>query len=77
MTQLANHYLNEDIKIEYQKSLFSMKAILKSSEVDDSRPTIIKMSNERPKLLSVFSGKINTIYEYLVLQKEWVCVKLI
>jgi hypothetical protein len=63
MSQLAKSYLNDDVDIVYHESLFSMKAILKSSEVDDSRPTIIKISNDKPKFISVFSGKINTIYD--------------
>ncbi|WP_150465678.1 FAD-dependent oxidoreductase [Francisella sp. SYW-2] len=63
MNQLAKSYLNDDIKISYHKSLFSVKAILATSEVDDSRPTIIRLSNDSPKFLSVFSGKINTIYD--------------
>lgn len=36
---------------------------LKTSEHDDSRPTIIKIHNESPKLMSVFSGKVSTIYD--------------
>ena len=63
MYKLAKNYLNDDIDIYYNQSLFSMKAILAASEVDDSRPTVVKFSNEEPKFLSVFSGKINTIYD--------------
>lgn len=40
-----------------------MKPILKSSEVDDSRPTAIKVLSERPTFISVLSGKINTVYD--------------
>ena len=53
----------------YEKSLFSMKPILKASEVDDSRPTAIRINHDRPRMVSVLSGKINTVYdldEYLV-----------
>jgi hypothetical protein len=63
MYKLAKKYLTDDIEIYYQQSLFSMKAILKTSETDDSRPTIIKFSNTSPRFLSIFSGKINTIYD--------------
>jgi hypothetical protein len=63
MLKLAKNYFNDDIEIQYQQSLFSMKAILLASEVDDSRPTIVKFANSDPKFLSVFSGKINTIYD--------------
>ena len=44
-------------------SLFSMKPILKASEIDDSRPTVVRVLNESPKLVSVLSGKINTVYD--------------
>ena len=51
-----------------------MKPILKSSEVDDSRPTAIKVHSggkdkDGPVFISVLSGKINTVYdldEYLI-----------
>ena len=46
-----------------------MKPILKSSEVDDSRPTTIRVSSKNPTFVSVLSGKINTVYDldaYLV-----------
>jgi hypothetical protein len=63
MNQIAKKYLNLDIKIEYVKSLFTLKSILKASEIDDSRPTLIRQYSEKPWFYSVFSGKINTIYD--------------
>ncbi len=63
MKGLANKYLKDSIKIEYRKSLFSVKPILKTSEIDDSRPTVIKIHSENPTFVSVLSGKINTIYD--------------
>lgn len=63
MSKLANKYIKDDYKFQYHKSLFSMKPVLKSSEVDDSRPTVIKVSNESPKFVSVLSGKVNTVYD--------------
>lgn len=63
MGQLARKYLHESLQFEYVKSLFSMKPILKASELDDSRPTVIKIISEVPKFVSVLSGKINTIYD--------------
>lgn len=63
MYSLAKKYLREDFEIEYVSSLFSIKPILKESEVDDSRPTIIKVHSESPKFVSVLSGKINTVYD--------------
>jgi hypothetical protein len=63
MYALAKKYLNEDITIEYVESLFSIKPILQESEIDDSRPTVIKEFSNTPKFISVLSGKINTVYD--------------
>lgn len=63
MSHLADKYLKSEYGYTYVKSLYSMKPILKSSEVDDSRPTaIVEMSNS-PVFISVLSGKINTVYD--------------
>lgn len=63
MSRLAGKYLNDELGISYRSSLFSMKPILKSSEVDDSRPTCIKVHSTNPTFISVLSGKINTVYD--------------
>lgn len=63
MSHLADKYMKEEYKYTYKESLFSMKPILKSSEVDDSRPTAIRVLNEEPTFISVLSGKINTVYD--------------
>ena len=63
MSHLARKYLLDKYDFSYRKSLFSIKPILLSSEVDDSRPTVIRKSSDSPKFVSVLSGKINTIYD--------------
>ena len=63
MSRLARSYLKDEYVFNYVKSLFSMKPILKTSEVDDSRPTVIKAFSKKPTFVSVLSGKINTIYD--------------
>ena len=63
MSQLARKYLKEEYGFAYHSSLFSMKPILKASEIDDSRPTVVRVMNDEPKLVSVRSGKINTVYD--------------
>lgn len=63
MNQLAKKYLNSDIKFEYDSSLYAVKTVMYSAEVDDSRPTVIKKSSENPQFISVLSGKFNTIYD--------------
>ena len=63
MDHLARKYLKDEYAYRYVDSLFSMKPILKASEVDDSRPTAIRIASETPKIVSVLSGKINTVYD--------------
>lgn len=63
MKNLVRKYLRDDYKFSYRSSLFSMKPILMSSEIDDSRPTVIRIYSKNPTFISVLSGKINTVYD--------------
>lgn len=63
MSALAGKYIREEYEFYYEKSLFSMKPVLKASEIDDSRPTVIRYASRNPVFLSVLSGKINTVYD--------------
>jgi hypothetical protein len=63
MSNLARKYMRDDLTLEFDHSLFAMKPILLASEIDDSRPTIIKSFSEDPTFVSVLSGKINTVYD--------------
>jgi hypothetical protein len=63
MSGLARKYMKEEYGFTYQGSLFSMKPILKTTEIDDSRPTVIKTFSREPYFVSVLSGKINTVYD--------------
>ena len=63
MSQLARKYLRPEFQFRYVKSLFSMKPILKASEIDDSRPTVVRQYASDPTFISVLSGKINTVYD--------------
>ena len=63
MSALARKYMKDEYGFTYEKSLFSMKPILKASEIDDSRPTVIRYVSQDPVFLSVLSGKINTVYD--------------
>lgn len=63
MHQLSKKYLIPEIEVTYKGSLFAVKALISASELDDSRPTVIKEFSETPRFLSVFSGKFNTIYD--------------
>ncbi|WP_010250753.1 FAD-dependent oxidoreductase [Acetivibrio cellulolyticus] len=63
MANLARKYLKDEYGFEYRNSLFSMKPILISSEIDDSRPTVIRTYSKNPTFVGVLSGKINTVYD--------------
>ncbi|MEG2464180.1 MAG: hypothetical protein RSA87_03270 [Malacoplasma sp.] len=63
MSSMAKKYLNNKFEFSYYDSLFSMKPILMASEIDDSRPTVIKVFCKNPTFVSVLSGKINTVYD--------------
>lgn len=63
MASLARKYLRDEYEFDYKSSLFSMKPILMSSEIDDSRPTVIRIYSTNPTFVGVLSGKINTVYD--------------
>lgn len=63
MESLAKKYLRDEYEFRYKQSLFSMKPILMSSEIDDSRPTVIRTYSTNPTFVGVLSGKINTVYD--------------
>ncbi|MGI6072891.1 MAG: FAD-dependent oxidoreductase [Lachnospiraceae bacterium] len=63
MAGLARKYLREEYGFSFREALFSMKPILVNSEIDDSRPTVVRVHSDRPYFISVLSGKINTLYD--------------
>jgi hypothetical protein len=63
MLQLSLKYLKKPVEITYSRSLFAIKPILLASEIDDSRPTLIKKYSSEPGFTTILSGKINTIYD--------------
>ena len=63
MANLARKYLRDEYVFTYRESLYSMKPILMSSEIDDSRPTVIRTYSTKPTFVGVLSGKINTVYD--------------
>jgi hypothetical protein len=42
MSKQLKKYVNDDIIIEYDKSLFTTKVVLANTEKNDARPTFIK-----------------------------------
>ncbi|MBP1615199.1 MAG: amino acid oxidase [Bacteroidetes bacterium] len=63
MRNLAAKYMRDDLKFKFDHTLYSMKPILLVSEIDDSRPTVIRTFSTDPTFVSVLSGKINTVYD--------------
>lgn len=63
MSGIAKKYMLSRFDFKFYKSLYSMKPILLSSEIDDSRPTVIRKYSENPTFVSVLSGKISTVYD--------------
>ena len=63
MSNLAKKYMRPEYQFGYDHSLFSMKPILKASEIDDSRPTVVRVFSTNPTYVAVLSGKINTVYD--------------
>lgn len=55
--------MRPEYEFHYDHSLFSMKPILKASEIDDSRPTVVRVFSTNPTYVAVLSGKINTVYD--------------
>ena len=63
MEMLAKKYVRDEYGFSYKESLYSMKPILMTSEIDDSRPTVVRIHSKKPTFVSVLSGKINTVYD--------------
>lgn len=63
MSKLAKEYLKDDIEFEFVASYIAIKPILVAREDDDGRPTLVIKHKEAPGLHTVFSGKLNTIYD--------------
>ncbi len=65
LQQMRKHLLADNNFVP-EKNYLTIKTILKTTEVDDARPTVIhRESNE--KITTVFSGKLSTIFD---LEKE-------
>lgn len=63
MSNLARKYMKDELEFTFDHTLYSMKPILLASEIDDSRPTVIREYTNAPTFISVLSGKINTVYD--------------
>jgi hypothetical protein len=63
MVAQMKKYFAPTVEFEPISSLFTIKTKLKSSHIDDARPTDIRLLHEKPVFWNIFAGKINSIYE--------------
>lgn len=63
MYSLFRGYMKKEYDASFVSSMYAVKPILLSSEMDDSRPTIIKKHTDKPQFISIFSGKISSIFD--------------
>lgn len=63
MHTLTRRFLPTARRLRQVESLFAVKTVLRTAEVDDSRPTLIRTESEHPPFVTLFSGKVNTIYD--------------
>ena len=63
VSQMTRRYLGDRHTVRFGESLYAVKTVLKTTEVDDARPTMIIQHSTEPWLTSVLSGKIATIYD--------------
>jgi glycine/D-amino acid oxidase-like deaminating enzyme len=50
-------------KMKHESSIFTDKAILVSSEIDDARPALVQESGKLGRYISVLGSKIDTVYD--------------
>ncbi len=63
MKRQMAQYFSPDVQLNYFSSLFTIKSKLMANFIDDGRPTVISILNEKPRFYCIFAGKINSIYE--------------
>lgn len=63
MVRQMQQYLSGDVTLTPLFSFFTIKSKLKTSYIDDGRPTEISRLSDKPLFFCLFAGKINSIYE--------------
>lgn len=63
MLAQMRQYFSDTVHFEHLFSYYTIKSKLKSSYIDDGRPTEISMLRSEPYFYCLFAGKINSIYE--------------
>lgn len=60
--QQMSRYLSVEDPFEFRESLMTVKTVLRTTEVDDARPTLVNNEPNHP-VTTVFSGKVTSIFE--------------
>jgi len=63
MWQVARRFLRPELDFTPTSSVVAIRPVLRLSDVDDSRPTLLYEHRRDPDLVTVLSGKINTVYD--------------
>lgn len=63
MNQLVKNFLQPELQVKYERSIYTTKAILTKTELDDARPTFMMEHQEQPRFTTVLSGKLNTVFD--------------
>jgi len=63
MAQDASRYMPLARHCEYKKSLFEIKTVLQSSEMNDSRPILFRKDSTHQNFYSILGAKIDNIYD--------------
>jgi len=61
MIRQVSNYLKK-VHLNYCSSMYAIKAKLRSSSMDDRRPTEVTKLHKYPDFICIFAGKVNCIY---------------
>lgn len=67
MVRDVARYIPSFLQARYRGSMFEVKTVLQSNEVDDGRPIVFEAHTEIPGCYSVLGAKIDNIYDVLQL----------
>jgi len=70
MIKDAVRYMPILSECKYEKSLWEVKTILPRSEVDDSRPILLKLNHGYNNFHSIMGGKIDNVYDVVEVLKN-------
>ena len=65
MIQDAQRYLPLIKQCRYRESLWEVKTVLPKSEVDDSRPILLRPGHGLANLTSIMGSKIDNVYDMM------------